>query len=95
MQLNLDNIHKNIKRVYHDYKVRYKGMITYNDASKYETPYNQPFEVNKCQTNRMVTFQCGAIISRYNIHSIKRYTSHTNVENVNAENNICQCQHLK
>ena len=48
MQINKDNIRENNKIVDHDYKFRYKILITNNAAYKYETPYNGPFVITQC-----------------------------------------------
>ena len=45
MQVNKDNIRKNIKIAYHDYKVGDNVMIVNNSAFKYETPYNGLSEI--------------------------------------------------
>ena len=81
-QINKDNIHENIKRVDHDYQVRYKVILTNNYAFKYETPYNGPFEITWCWINGTVTLQCGAIKIRHNTRHINPYKSDTNVEDI-------------
>ena len=48
MRINKDNIRENNKIVDHDYKFRYKILITNNAAYKYETPYNGPFVITQC-----------------------------------------------
>ena len=57
-------------------------MLDNNDSFKYETGYNEPFEITRCWTNGIVTLQCGAIKISYNIRCIKPYTSDTNVEDI-------------
>ena len=51
MQINKDNIHKNIKIVDKKYKVIDKFILANNAALKYETPYIGPFEITQCCTN--------------------------------------------
>ena len=82
MQVNKDNIRKNSKIAYHDYKVGDKVMIVNNSAFKYETPYNGQFEITQCleQWNGIITVWGGKI--RYNIRHIKPYISDTNVEDI-------------
>ena len=84
-QINKYNIHKNNKRVDHDYKVEDEVMLTNNGAYKYKTTYNKPFVIMQCFDNDTVTLKCGAIQIRHNISCIKPYTSDTNVENINLE----------
>ena len=43
MKISKDNIIKNSKIVYHDYKVGYKFMINNNTDLRYNTPYKGPF----------------------------------------------------
>ena len=60
-QNNKYNICKNIKRVDHECKVRYKVIINNNAVYKYEIPYKGPFLIVQCCTNGMVELQYGAI----------------------------------
>ena len=61
-------------------------MLNNHAAYKHETPYKGPFVIKQCWTNGTVTVQCGAIKIRYNICRINPYTSDTNVEDINPEN---------
>ena len=63
-QINKDNIPKNIKRVYHDYKVGVEVMFDNHAAYKYETPYKGPFLMTRCWTDGAVPIQYGPIQSR-------------------------------
>ena len=65
-------------------------MIANNAAFIYETLYNRPFEITKCQTNGMVTFQYCAEDKGYNIHLNILYKYETNVEDIFAENDVLQ-----
>ena len=85
IQINKDNIHKNIKILYHKYKVGDKFMIDNNAAYKYETPYNRPFVKIQYWTNITVALQYGATQIRHSICSINTYTSDTNVEDITTE----------
>ena len=85
-QINKDNISKNKNRVDHDYKVRYKVILTNHDAYKYGTPYKSPFVITRCFTNGTVNLKYGPIKIKYNIHRIKPYKSDTNVEYINPKN---------
>ena len=60
-------------------------MLVNNAVYKYETPYNGPFMITKCWTNRTVKLQCGETTSRHNIRCINPYTSDKNVEDINIE----------
>ena len=86
MQINKDNICKNIKLVYHDYKVRDKIMLNNQTAYKYEIPYKGPFVITRCFTNGMVNLQYGPTTIRYNIRRIDPHKSVTNVEDINPKN---------
>ena len=79
-QINKQNIHKNYKRVDHNYKARDKLMLNNHAAYKYEIPYKVPFLIMQCWTNITVTLQCGVTKIGYNIRQINPYTSDTNVE---------------
>ena len=57
-------------------------MLDNNSAYKYENPYKGPFVITQCLNNVMVTLQCGAMKSRYNIHHIKLHTYDTNIDDV-------------
>ena len=85
-QINKDNIHKNIHRVDHDYKVGDNVMITKHTEYKYETPYTSPFVTTQCFTNGVVKLQNGATQIMYNIHHIKPYKSDTKVEDHSSKN---------
>ena len=74
-QINKENIHKNIKRVDHDYKVGDKFMLNNTTAYKYKTPFKGPFVITQCWNNGTVTLQYGTTNIRYNI----RRLSHTNL----------------
>ena len=87
MQINKDNIRKNIKIVDHKYKVGDKFMLNNHVAYKYETPYKVPFVITQCWTNGMVALQYGTTKIRYNIRRIRPYTFDTNVEYITPE--IC------
>ena len=45
---NKENIHKNIKRVDHDYKVDDKVMLYNNYDFKYEVTHKGQFDINQC-----------------------------------------------
>ena len=62
-------------------------MLNNNDAFKYETPYNGPFEITQCLTNGTVTLKYGTK-NRYNIRQIKPYIFDTNLEDIVAENYV-------
>ena len=81
-QTNKDTIHRNSKRVYHDYKVGDKFNLNISAAFKYETPYKGQFEIKRCWRNGMVTLYFIAINIRYIIRRIKPYTYDTNVEDI-------------
>ena len=57
-------------------------MLANNMAFKYYTPYKVPFDITQCWINGVVSLQYGAVKIRYNVHSIKPYTSDTNLEYV-------------
>ena len=44
-KVNKNNIHENIKRGDHDYKVGDKIVLDNNASFGYETPYKGPFEI--------------------------------------------------
>ena len=92
-QINKDNIHKNSKRVDHNYKVDDKVILNNNSAYKHETPYKGQFLIAQCWTNVTVTLQCGPTEIRHNIFWIKPYISDTNVEDINIQKyvRLCQC----
>ena len=46
--MNKENIHKNIKRVDHDYKVDDKVMLYNNYDFKYEVTHKGQFDINQC-----------------------------------------------
>ena len=73
MHINKDNIRKNIRRVYHGYKVVNKVILNNNQAFKYEILYTGKFEIKRCCTNGTVILQCGAIKIRYDKSRIKPY----------------------
>ena len=73
--MNNDNI-KNVKRVYHAYKVVGKFILNNHYTLKYDTPYKVPFDITQCWTNGMVTSKYGVTKIRYNIRLIKPYTSY-------------------
>ena len=60
-------------------------MLDNNNAYKYETPYKVPFVITQYFTNVTITFQCGAIKIRCNIHHIKPHTADTNHENIDLK----------
>ena len=60
VQINKDNICKNSKRVYHDYKFVDKVMLNNNSDFKYEAPYKVPFYITHFWTIGAVTLQYGA-----------------------------------
>ena len=78
--MNKENIHKNIKRVDHDYKVDDKVMLYNNYDFKYEVTHKGQFDINQCWTNVTITLECGEIQIRYNILHIKQYSYDTNIE---------------
>ena len=43
VQINKDNIHKNSKLIYYNYKVKDKVILNNISSYKYETPYTGPF----------------------------------------------------
>ena len=45
--IDKDSICENIKRVDHDYKGRYKVMLSNHTAYKYETSYKGPFVITR------------------------------------------------
>ena len=85
-QIDRDNARDNKHRVYYDYKVRDKFMITYHTAYKYETPYKGPFVKTQCFNNDTVNLQCIATEIRHNICFINPYESETKVEDFNMIN---------
>ena len=80
--MNKDNIHKNNKIVYYDYKVGDKVMIYNHAAYKYETPYKGPCVITQCWSNGTVTLRCDATNIWYNICHTKTYTSDIAVEDI-------------
>ena len=82
MQINKDNIRKNIKQVDHDYKAGDKVMLNNHSAYKYETPYKGPFSIARCWTNGTVILKYDAIKIRHNIRRIKPYTSDISFEDI-------------
>ena len=59
MQINRDNTQENKHRVFYDYKVGDKVMLTNHTAYKYKTPYKVPFTIMRCYTDGTVNLQCG------------------------------------
>ena len=57
MKINRDNIRKNSKIVYYNYKFGDEAMLNNKAAYKYETPYNGRFEMMLCWTNAVVILQ--------------------------------------
>ena len=53
------------------------SFLSNYSAFEYETPSTGTYEITQCWTNGTVTFQCGAIKIRYNIHHIKPHTYDT------------------
>ena len=83
-QINKYNIHKNNKRVDHEYKVRDKFILDNHAAYKYETPYKGPFVTTQCWTAGTFILQCVETKIRYNICRIKLHTSDTNIEDIKS-----------
>ena len=50
-------------------------MLRKNQAYKYKTPFQGPYEIVKTWMNGTVTVQTGAVTSRLNIRRIKPYNS--------------------
>ena len=66
---------KNSTRIDHDYNIGDKVMVRINQAYKYKTPFQGPYEIFQIWTNRTVTIQTGAFADRLNIRRIKPYNS--------------------
>ena len=60
MQINKDNIHENINRSDHNYKVGDEFIITNKIAYKYGNPFNGPFLITQCCKNGTVKLQSGS-----------------------------------
>ena len=73
MQINKDNIIKNIERLYHKYKVGDKSILNNIAEYKYYTPYKNEFQITQCCINGMVMSKTGVTKNRYNIYHIKPY----------------------
>ena len=84
--INRDNTRENKHRVYYNYKIGNKVMLTNHTAHKYETPYKGPFVITLFFTNSTVTLKCGASENRHNICHIKPYKSDTKVKDSNSIN---------
>ena len=93
MQSNKDNTHTYINRVDHDYKVRYKVMLTKHTTYKHETTYTTPFVITRFFTNGTVDLQCVTKTIRYNIRWIKPYKSNTKVEDISSKY-VWRCQNM-
>ena len=87
-QINKDNIRKNRNRVYHNYKVVDKFILTKYTKIKYKTRYTVPFLITLCWTNSMVSLQYGTKGIRYSIRHINPYKSDTKVEYFSSKH-IC------
>ena len=78
--VNKDNIRKNSKRLYHEYKVGDKVIPNHSYDFKYRTLYKGSFDITQCCTNSTVTLKCGVIKIRYIICHIKPYISDAHLE---------------
>ena len=71
IEIEKDVICKNSIIIYHDYNIGHKVMVRINQAYKYKTPFQGPYEVVQMWTNRTITTITGVVIARLNIRHIK------------------------
>ena len=71
MQIEKDVIRKKITRTDHYYRVGDKVMVRRNQAYKYETSFQSPFEIVQMWTNITVTIRTVTVTARINICRIK------------------------
>ena len=81
-QIEIDAILKNSTIIDYDYIVEYQVMIKIKTTFKYENSFKGPYEIVQIWTNRSVTLQTVAVITRVNILCIKTYKNNTEEANI-------------
>ena len=72
-QIEIYVIRENSTRIDHNYNIGDKLLFRINQAYKYETPFQGPYEIFHMWMNRAFTIRTGAVTATLNIRHTKPY----------------------